>query len=127
MSMRGIKKKEEGNWKKWVSFLFFLFLLVVLVNSVRGVYQKKKSAEEILVRMEKETSDLKNRDQYLKASIERMATKEGLEFEMRKKLNVAQAGEGVAIIVENGDSSTTTDTQISAWQKFKNFWIGIFR
>jgi hypothetical protein len=100
---------------------------VVLVNSVRGVYQKKKSAEEILVRMEKETSDLKNRDQYLKASIERMATKEGLEFEMRKKLNVAQAGEGVAIIVENGDSSTTTDTQISAWQKFKNFWIGIFR
>lgn len=125
--MRGIKKKEEGNWKKWVSFLFFLFLLVVLVNSVRGVYQKKKSAEEILVRMEKETSDLKNRDQYLKASIERMATKEGLEFEMRKKLNVAQAGEGVAIIVENGDSSTTTDTQISAWQKFKNFWIGIFR
>lgn len=104
-----------------------LILLLVLSNSARNVYKKKKSAEETLVRIEREAEELKSRDAFLKKSIERITTQEGLEFEIRKKLNVAEIGESVAIIVDQGSSTVADNSQTSAWQKFRNFWVKLFK
>src|SRR4030042_2253669 len=119
--MRGIKNKESGKWKKAVFFFVLLLMLIVLLNSVKNVYQKKKTAEEILVRMEKETENLRDREEYLKESLARLATQEGIKFEMRKKLNVAEVGESVAIIVDEEEAASVSDIKISTWQKIKNF------
>ena len=51
------------------------------------------------VESKEEKTKLEERDKYLKESVRRIATQEGIEFEMRKKLNVAAVGENVAIIV----------------------------
>jgi len=125
--MRGLKSKEQGQWKKWGTFLLLFLILLLLTHSASNVYKKKKVAEETLVRMEKDTEELKNRDQVLKTAIARMATEDGLKFEMRKKLNVAEVGERVAIIVDDEETPTTTGAQISAWQKFKNFMLKWFK
>jgi cell division protein FtsB len=125
--MRGIKNREGGKWKRPAAFVILFIILIILLNSVKNVYQKKKMAQETLTKTEKEISDLKNRDQFLKESIEKMATKEGTEFEIRKKLNVAQAGEGVAIIVDQNTSSSVQTTAISSWQNFKNFFSWLFK
>jgi cell division protein FtsB len=125
--MRGIKNKESNKWKKLSVFLILLIVLVVLLNSVKNVYQKKQAAQEALSRMEKEMGDLENRDKFLKESINKMATKEGIEFEMRQKLNVAAAGEKVAIIVDEETPPSVQSLSLSSWQKIKNFFIDLFR
>lgn len=125
--MRGIKTKEDGRWKKVSAFLVLFLVLGILLNSVNNIFQKKKVAEETLVRMEKEAGDLKNRELILKESIAKLNTQEGLNFEIRKKLNVAQAGESVAVIVEEKLVATTSASHISSWQKFINFFTGLFK
>jgi len=111
--MRGIKTKESGKWKKVGIFLILLILLGVLLNSARKVYDKKKEAQDTLVRMQGEVAKLENRNEVLKQSIKNINTKEGLEFELRQKLNVAQIGESVAVIVDEPQQASTSVAQIS--------------
>src|SRR3989344_537704 len=125
--MRGIKTKESGKWKKVGIFLILLILVVVLLNSARKVYDKKKEAQDTLVRMQGEVAKLENRNEVLKQSIKNINTREGLEFELRQKLNVAQIGESVAVIVDEPQSTSTPIAQISDWQKLKNLFLDLFK
>lgn len=108
-------------------FLVLLLIFGVLLNSVNKVYKKKKGAEELLTRMEGEIQTLKDREQFLERSLSRLETDEGLKFEIRKKLNVAEVGESVAIIVDEEDSPTTQTPELSSWQKLKDLFKGLFR
>jgi hypothetical protein len=125
--MHGIKTKESGKWKRVCVFFILLLVFGVLVNSVRKVYNKKTESAAALARMEKEVADLKNRQKYLAGDLQKLKTIEGMAFEMRKKLNVAEAGESVAIIVDDGKPTETSPIQISGWQKFKNFVVELFK
>lgn len=125
--MRSISGRKEGKWKRAGIFLVLLAVLLVLGNSVHKVYNKKVEAQKTLARMEEEVKNLKDREKFLKDSIERLDTKEGMAFEMRKKLNVAEAGESVAIIVEEGESVSAPTPQPSFWQKAKDFFVGLFK
>lgn len=125
--MRGVKTKSSGKWKTFSVFVALSLLLLVLLNSVHNVYKKKKEAEDALTRMYNDMNALKDREARLTNSIQKLSTQEGLEFEIKKKLNVAQAGESVALIVEeNPASSSKPISNLSAWQKVKNFFSNLF-
>lgn len=126
MAMRGIKTKDHSLTKKVCLFLLLLLIFGVLVNSTRKVYNKRQEAMQALTRMESELKELENRQETLTASLQRLQTEEGVKFEMRKKLNVAEAGESVAIIVEEELSEVASTTKVSGWQKFKGFWTKLF-
>src|SRR3989344_6226943 len=123
--MRGIKTKENGRWKRVAIFVALLLLFGVLSNSVYKVYQKKKEVEKALAQMQAEKVELENRNNFLEDSLEKLKTKEGVEFEIRKKLNVAEVGERVAIIVEEESIEVTPKLKISFWQKVKDFFKNI--
>ena len=123
--MRGIKTKENGRWKRVAIFVALLLLFGVLSNSVYKVYQKKKEVEKALAQMQAEKLELENRNNFLEDSLEKLKTKEGVEFEIRKKLNVAEVGERVAIIVEEESIEVTPKLKISFWQKVKDFFKNI--
>ncbi|NLE07581.1 MAG: hypothetical protein GX627_03155 [Parcubacteria group bacterium] len=125
--MRGIKTKKSSKWKILVAFLFLVLVLGVLLNSVRKVYNKKIGAEEALVKMNDRVYELQKREKELNDSLERLKTQEGLAFEMRRKLNVAEVGESVAIIVEEEIPIVPSTIKISNWQKFKNFVVNLFK
>jgi hypothetical protein len=125
--MRGIKNKESGKWKRLGVFVILLFILIVLLNSTKNVYQNKKAAGEALARMQGQVADLENRDKVLKDSLQRLNTQEGVNFELRKKLNVAQVGESVAVIVDEGQPTSTPAASISSWQKIKIFFTNLFK
>jgi hypothetical protein len=125
--MRGIKTKESGKWKRVCIFIALVLVFGVLLNSVYKVYLKKREAQAMLSRMEKEMTDLKNRQQFLSADLQKLNTTEGMAFEMRKKLNVAGAGESVAIIVDQSEPVPTPIIPLSNWQKFRNFFVDLFK
>jgi len=124
--MHGIRTKEKNKWKKVLLCAVLFIALVFLANSVRKVYEKKREVDRALTQMKEEITELEKRGEYLDDSMQKLSTREGLEFEIRKKLNVAQAGEGVAIIVENDQSATTTQTRTPIWSQIKNFFTEIF-
>jgi len=106
--------------------LILFLILIFLSNSLNNVYQKKKEADVALTRMKERVADLQNREEVLKQSLARLDTIEGMKFEIRKKLNVAEVGESVAVIVDQEEKATESGYFISPWQKFKNFFSWLF-
>ena len=125
--MRGIRNKKENKWKRMVIFLALLLVFGFLLNSVRKIYNKKEEAQKVMARMEEEKTKLQEREQFLKDSLDKLATAEGLKFEIRKKLNVAEVGESVAIIVNEEQAPATQNLPISLWQKIKDFLVELFK
>ena len=123
--MRGVKTKATNKWKRLGLFLVLVLVFGLLLNSVSGVYKKKKGAELILARTEAEAKVLVEREAFLKESLKRLGTKEGLKSEIRKKLNVAEVGESVAVIVTEERVAPIETFQISTWQKIKNFFTSL--
>ncbi|MCL4387329.1 hypothetical protein M1307_02955 [Patescibacteria group bacterium] len=125
--MRGIKSKKENKWKRIAVFIALILVFGFLLNSVRKIYNKKEEAQKVMARMEEEKAKLKEREKFLNDSLARLETTEGLKFEMRKKLNVAEVGESVAIIVNEEQTSSASNSEISPWQKLKDFLVGLFK
>lgn len=125
--MRGIKTKSSQNWKKMFLSIFLFLFLILLLNSLSKVYTKKKQADKTLAHMQSQVLELKKRNEELKYDIQKLKTQEGIEFEIRKRLNVAQIGESVAIVVENQELTSTSSFKYSSWQKFKNTLINFFK
>ncbi len=124
--MRGVKTRASGRWKKVAFSVVLLLVLGIFLNSVNNVYKKKKGAEDLLVRMQGEIQTLEDREAFLAKSLDRLSTVEGMKFEIRKKLNVAEVGESVAIIVAQEEADRTTPDKLSAWQQIKLFFIKLF-
>lgn len=125
--MKGIRSKKENKWKRIAVFLALLLVFGFLLNSVRKIYNKKEEAQKVMARMEEEKAKLKEREKFLNDSLARLETTEGLKFEMRKKLNVAEVGESVAIIVNEEQAIPASSSKISPWQKLKDFLMGLFK
>ncbi|KKP81246.1 MAG: hypothetical protein UR80_C0005G0004 [Parcubacteria group bacterium GW2011_GWB1_35_5] len=124
--MRGIKTKSKIRWRRAAIFVALFIIFIILLNSVNRVYKKKKEVEKALTQMQSEMVALEDRNEFLKNSLEKLKTKEGVEFEIRKKLNVAEVGESVAIIVEGEEVPNTPKLEVSTWQKIKDFFGGLF-
>jgi hypothetical protein len=77
--------------------------------------------------MQSDVATLKERKNFLANSLDRLATLDGIKFEIRKKLNVAEVGESVAIIVNEEDSVTPYIAPRSSWQRFKDFWQNLLK
>jgi len=122
--MRGIKTKSKIRWRRAAIFVALFIIFIILLNSVNRVYKKKKEVEKALTQMQSEMVALEDRNEFLKNSLEKL--KEGVEFEIRKKLNVAEVGESVAIIVEGEEVPNTPKLEVSTWQKIKDFFGGLF-
>ena len=124
--MRGVKTSGDHRWKRAVIFAVLLLVFGVLLNSVYKVYQKKNNAEEALARMQAELQELEERRSFLTDSLTKLATEEGLKFEIKKKLNMAEVGESIAIIVEEENEPAESGFSASAWQKLKDLFKNLF-
>lgn len=124
--MRGIKTKQSGKWRRVVLFYFLAVVLIMLLNSLFNVYEKKKGAEEALVKMQADLQELGEREEHLDSYLNRLSTQEGVEFEVKRKFNVAEAGESVAIIVDEQTNPQDSEAPQTKWQRFKGFWGGLF-
>ena len=125
--MRGLKHKSGQKWKRVMILILLLLVLGFMINSLHNVYNKKNEAQQVLMRMQQEVQNLKNRKLVLQNSIQNLDTPDGLGLEIRRKLDVAGVGERVAVIVEELTPISAPSTEPSLWQKVKNFVIKWFR
>ncbi len=103
--------------------LGFLGLLVILaIHSSWNVYQKQRESENLLRLAQVQSVELQKRDEELKTKIANMQTEQGMEEEIRSKFNVAKSGENVVVVLPSDDSTNTSTTTVSFWQKIVKFF-----
>lgn len=124
--MRRLAGKKNDNLKKIASVLVLSIIFVVLIGSVYRVYSKEKRTSEILMKTQNELAEMEKRKKELVASIGRLETRDGMEYELRRKFNVSGEGEKVAIIVEDQEVSAKNSFEKTFWQKIKDFFSGLF-
>jgi cell division protein FtsB len=82
-------------------FAVFLCLVVLLTFSVFKVYKKSRHAILRNRVVEEEIEELKRRKVELEANISRLDSEEGIEEELRQRLQIKKPGEEYVVILEN--------------------------
>jgi len=128
---------EFQNKKKLKRFIYspltLVFLFVVFIFIVKGVwdvYQKESISRKNLEVQKVKLDKLSTRSNDLAQSIDYMKTDEGVEAELRSKFRFVKEEESVAVILDDGASSSVTQsgTASSTFQKTSFFGkiLGIF-
>lgn len=126
MEWRSAPKKRS--FKRFLYSPLGMILLILLVGLLArgtwGVYTKEKETRETTERLTLELEALKSREATLRAEVDRLSTKEGVEVEIRKKFGVVAPGEKMVILP--GESSREEDLEplpkSSWWQKMKDLF-----
>ena len=120
------KERESQKWRKITSFILLIIVFLLLLNSVYKVYNKKRKIDSALAQSRDELRELQERENQLIGLKDRINTRDGLEYELRKKFGVAKVDESVVIIVDKQNKGDIDTTSESLWEKIKNFWYSIF-
>jgi cell division protein FtsB len=84
---------------KWVFFILLIALFFLIRGNIRIIknyfYVKDKNDKEV-----KTYEDLKAREIQLNKDIERLKTEQGLDYEIRKKLDVSKEDEKIIKIID---------------------------
>ena len=100
------------------SIIILLFLAFVLSRGAIKILAKEKESYDRLETLREEASAMSARRETLKKDIERLATPEGMEEEIKNKFSAVGEGEHVAIIVNDKRlASSTADTEVSWYKK----------
>ena len=123
--MKELQRKQQLRRVLYsIPSLIILTVLAFLVarGAERMVVKEYQSSERVEA-LAKQATDLASREEKLERNVTYLKTDEGVKEEIRSKFGVTQAGEHVAIIVDERHSSTSTDDMKKPW--YKRFWDAI--
>lgn len=104
-----------------ITLLILFVLALFFANSVWDVYQKQRETAFKRERVEKELSELREREASLRSEIERIESPRGLEAELRARFEVGHEGEGVIVIIDpkEDDSETHVKESVGLWERIQ--------
>ncbi len=79
-------------------------IFVLLVFPTWNAYSKMRISAEKKEEVAREVAALKERMERLESEIQRLATPEGIEEELRKKFDVGKEGEEIYVLIEGGNT-----------------------
>src|SRR3989344_621918 len=107
------------------SLIILSIIAFILTKGALGVMNKERTSSELSKDMEEKVATLVLREQELREGVRRLETEEGIKGEIKEKFNVTQAGEHVAVIIDDRGASSSTDSSTLPW--YKRLWIAIIR
>lgn len=99
----------------------FAFVLVA-ASGVWGVYEKERESSERRREAEAELNDLLLRKEKLSSEMEKLKSDRGLEETLRKQFGLAEHGEGLIVIVEQGPATSASATSTFRDWLRQTFW-----
>ncbi len=98
------RKKQQANLQRFLSskwtLVFLLILLILLIKGNIRIFKNYLHVREKYNEDLKFYEELKRREMQLNRDIERLKTEEGLDYEIRKKLDVSRENERVIKIID---------------------------
>jgi len=118
------KRKIKRFFYSRVVLVCLLILVLLLLKMVWSVYEKQALTKDNLAKTATSFERLQEREKMLSSSIDKLKTDNGIEQEIREKYGLVKPGEEVIVVVdgEDGTSSGSVSSEISFWQKVKD-WL----
>lgn len=113
------QKRKVRSWmynRLTIALLFVTFVFVA--HSTWVVYRKKVESEEMMSVSLKNVETLRSRSADLQKKIDRLATAQGVEEEVRSKFSVAKEDENMVIIIQDEVSTSTKVQKRTFWSRF---------
>lgn len=104
------------------AFVVFVFLLLFGLRATWGIYEKEREARANADEARATLTELKNREQFLRAELERLSTQRGVEQEIRKRFPVVKGGEEVAVVVDKPGSNATATPETPELSWWGRLW-----
>ena len=117
INLRGRKKR---NIYPRATIIVLTIIVLLLARATWNVFVKNKTTGGNLNEAIEDLESLKNREVELKTEIERLSTERGVDEEIRTKFRVVKEGEGMIVLVDSPDVSST-----SSQNNAKSFWSKI--
>src|SRR3989344_2475138 len=105
------------------SLIILSIIALILTKGALGVMNKERTSSELSKDLEEKAAALVLREQELREGVRRLETEEGIKDEIRERFSVTQAGEHVAVIIDDQGVSSSTDHSIRPW--YKRLWFTI--
>ncbi len=109
--------------KRMIIIIVLLVAFVVLVKSLYTLYLRYVESTIDMERAQATLAVLDTREQKLKDDILDLETSRGKEQEIRNRFNVAKAGEGLVVIVDDTATETATSTPAKGWLRSFGEWF----
>jgi len=118
------KRKIKRFFYSRVVLVCLLILILLLLKMVWGVYEKQALTKDNLAKTATSFEGLQAREKMLSLSIDKLKTDNGIEQEIREKYGLVKPGEEIIVVVDGEDntSSGSVSSEISFWQKVKD-WL----
>ena len=116
------KRKVRGWMYNKVTIVVLFLVLVVVVHSTWVVYKKKIESDEMKAISLKNVEALRERSGDLQDKIDRLATKQGIEEEVRSKFSVAKDDENMVIIVQDEPTTSEPVKKTGIWQRIMSIF-----
>ncbi len=82
--------------------------LYVLSNAAWNAYAKEREAAHLRSEVVRELAEVRERESYLTAELDRATSERGIEQEMRQKFDVGKEGEEIIVLVGRNNTPTKT-------------------
>ncbi len=119
------EKQKKRRFMYSTPMLVFLGILFVFFSSrIWGLYQTNQEAVRKANEAKAELRSLEERKTDLEKRVSFLKTERGKESEIREKFMVGKEGEGVILVVDTPQATTTPSvaSEPSAWARFLNFF-----
>ncbi len=122
MKRRGDKRLSRHPAVSYALLAVLIIVLGVLFWGVWGVYAKYHEAKGKKQALANEYSGIIEREDLLRNKLNKLSTPRGMEEEIRSKFQVAREGEGVLVLVNPEEQTSTTTPPQSIWDKVLDFF-----
>ncbi len=116
------KRKVRGVIYNRITIGLLLLVVLFVARSAWVVYRKKVESEEMKDISFKNVEALRQRSIEIQYKIDRLATTQGIEEEVRSKFSVAKPDENMVVIVREESSTSETVKKSGFWQTVWGFF-----
>ncbi len=97
------RKKEKKRFKKFISSKIFLIIIIIillfLIKGLFRIYNTYKDIKAESLKIHEDFEKIEKRKKEIDINIQRFETPEGIDYEMRKKLDISLPDEKVIYIL----------------------------
>lgn len=126
---------RKGSRAPWFAPLAIVALIVVAAWSFYPVARIQYQEQREKARLESELANLQERNERLRAEVDRLKTPEGVEQVARESLGLVKEGENVYVVLDGDEAEATPttrpqsavsyDEQAGAWQRALDVLFGV--
>jgi len=116
-----LKGKKKNSLYSKILILGLTILVIFLSRASWNVFLKEKNTRENLLETQENFQKLEREKNELEGDINNLSTARGIDEEIRNKFRVTKDGEGMIMLIDSPEISTTTKEENK-----KSFWSRLF-